>query len=310
MELYRSGDCAILSNETEFDNTFIFNTNKYYQIHKTNKSLRLILSYKFEPKAIINIVEENNRLKSPIKATFGGFEAIGKFDLEIFNSLLKTFNQFIQKKYNNVEILITQPPFFYNKNQSVITNLLLNNKFSISGNELNHFTNIGDNSLLSKMNKTSKKKYNRLNKLDLIFESSKNFQLSYNLLWENRKKRGIKISMQFDSILQMLKTFPSKTFFFDLKYRHDIISSAFCVSITDNVLYVLYWGHDSKYDDLSPIVFLSNSIFDFAKNKGFKVLDIGTSSVNGKIDIGLTRFKDSIGFSSDLKFTLSQKLNS
>ena len=88
-----------------------------------------------------------------------------------------------------------------------------------------------------------------------------------------------------------------------------MISSAFCVSISEDVLYVLYWGHNNKYDNLSPVVFLANNIYDFAKDKNYKILDIGTSSVNGLIDTGLTKFKESLGFSSDLKFTLIKKIN-
>ena len=304
MELFKKNDCTIVSNEIEVENSFIFNTNKYYQIHKTDNCTRLIFYYKAESKAIINIIEENNYVISPIKATFGGFEFLGKFDSELCEIVIETFIEFIKKKYGQTNILITQPPFFYCNNQSVITNILLGKGFLISGNELNHYTPITDFSLISKMNKTSKKKFNRLNKLGLKFEFSKDLRLSYDVLKENRKKRGVTLSLSYESVLEMMENFADKTFFFDLKNNEDIISSAFCVSISENVLYVLYWGHNSKYDDLSPVVFLANSIYDFAKDKNYKILDIGTSSVNGKIDAGLTKFKESLGFLSDLKFTL------
>ena len=73
-----------------------------------------------------------------------------------------------------------------------------------------------------------------------------------------------------------------------------------------NILYVFYWGEIEGYEKLSPIAFLSQKLIKHAKEKKFKLLDIGTSSVNSNPNIGLLKFKKSIGCISCNKLYLTK----
>ena len=45
------------------------------------------------------------------------------------------------------------------------------------------------------------------------------------------------------------------------------------------------------------------NLYDFAKEKNHRILDLGVSSVNGTPDFGLIHFKQALGLQPSLKLT-------
>ena len=75
----------------------------------------------------------------------------------------------------------------------------------------------------------------------------------------------------------------------------------------ENVRYVFYWGDKLRKDTNSPIVLMAHELIkDNIKNK-IPILDLGTSSLNGEINIGLKNFKNSLGALDTNKLTLRYK---
>ena len=105
----------------------------------------------------------------------------------------------------------------------------------------------------------------------------------------------------------MTERFPDKSLFFALFKEEIIIASAICFKVADRILYVFYWGELGGYETLSPIAFLSKQIIDYAKENNFKIVDVGTSSVDGIPNHGLHKFKSNIGCNTCSKFILTRK---
>lgn len=299
----------ISTDEIDLKDIYFFNSNDYYSIHKSKNTLRLNFNYSSKLIATISLHIEDVNLKSPIKASFGGFQFISNSSVGEIEKIIDIFHSYVSLVLGVKSIILTMPPLFYCYQESKISNILLKKNYCISNNELNHFLRIDSCEMLfEKMNKTCKKKFKKLSNLDLSFKESSSIENSYNLLKNNRLRRGVNISMTFNQLNEMKIKFSDKFFVFDLLLKGKLIASSVCISVNNQVLYVFYWGHDEKFDNISPIVFLSEKIFQFAKEKQYKILDIGTSSINGLIDIGLKKFKDSIGFSNKLKLTFKKEL--
>ena len=87
----------------------------------------------------------------------------------------------------------------------------------------------------------------------------------------------------------------------------DLIASSICIKVSDEVLYVFYWGDIPLESSHSPIIILSSFLYEFCLENKFKILDIGTSTSNGEPNYGLVRFKENIGFKESLKYTMEFK---
>ena len=79
----------------------------------------------------------------------------------------------------------------------------------------------------------------------------------------------------------------------------DNVAAAVCQIVDHRVVYVFRWGHVYNYKDYglesSPMTFVSDQLCQEYANRGFKVLYLGTSSVEGVLDENLAHFKESLG---------------
>ncbi len=79
----------------------------------------------------------------------------------------------------------------------------------------------------------------------------------------------------------------------------DNVAAAICQIVDNRVVYVFRWGHVYNYKDhgleSSPMTFVADQLCQEYSNRGFKVLYLGTSSVEGVLDENLARFKESLG---------------
>ena len=129
------------------------------------------------------------------------------------------------------------------------------------------------------------------------------------ILEKSRERLGVKLSMSSDQIENALTLLPERYTLYIAKIGTEKVASALTVSITSECLYVLYWGDDAEsWRHLSPVTALFTGIYIDAARDGYKVLDLGTSSVNGELNLGLARFKENLGAIRSPKIKASIKL--
>jgi lipid II:glycine glycyltransferase (peptidoglycan interpeptide bridge formation enzyme) len=112
--------------------------------------------------------------------------------------------------------------------------------------------------------------------------------------------------MDLPSFMAMADKFTDKIHCFAVysPSSSSMIASSICISINSDVLYVFYWGDVQNDNSYSPITFLASYIYDYAKENLYKVIDVGTSSINSEPIYGLINFKRNLGFKESLKLTL------
>ena len=67
------------------------------------------------------------------------------------------------------------------------------------------------------------------------------------------------------------------------------------------MLYVFYWGEHPSVRHRSPVLLLAEALYEYARELGAKVLDIGTATVDSVPNQGLMDFKRQIGCQASLK---------
>ena len=239
----------------------------------------------------------NNVIRSPLNGSFGGFQFCKNIYLEtkenFINSVLENLSKF---NPNSIEIIL--PPDIYNlENNSYQLSIFLRNNFVINNVEINQYIDLDkydfDKSIKSGNKKNIKKCFRR----NIIFKELKSnqYESAYKIIHSNRQRRKYKISMNWGNLKKMINTFPDNFVNFGLFYKEEMIASAICIKISEEILYVFYWGEKETYQDISPISFLSYKIGNYCKSKKMKILDLGISTYNSIPNIGLINFKKSIG---------------
>ncbi len=248
----------------------------------------------------------DNTIKSPGKATFGGiWISDGSPSVSFFVSLYKSiFKQFDSKMQN----IVSLPPAYFCssifQNQSIALEAL---QFIKSYSDSNFHIEIESWSPTS-MSKGNRKKIRQFVDAGgkVVLGTASEYSSAYHVLKGNRENRGVKISMNYEKFLMNLVELPETYSIYLAKLGTEIAGVAYLVRISHNVNYVLFWGDDIKFRNLSPVASLLNFLVPLSQREGRTVLDLGISSVDGILDTGLARFKLNLGAVESSKPTYSK----
>ena len=292
-----------LTNSNSFS---IFNQKDFLKLHG-DLNISVFHLYKFnknECLGVVNFLNDGDSFHSPCKGSYGGFEFKDGINYETKYKFIECTINFIRlKKIKNINIKVA--PQIYNISESSEINSILHNLgFEIKYSELNQYIDVNNYSIDKSVNYGNRKRIKNCSSLNYKFAELNNEQYfsAFQVIENNRKRRGYPLTMNWSGISDMVKVFNKKIIFFGLIQDEKIIASAICINVLKDILYVFYWGETGGHENLSPIAYLSNKLVDYAKSKDFHILDIGISSVSSKVNSGLFKFKQNIGCDACNKF--------
>ena len=252
-------------------------------------------------KFLIQFEQADQDVWIPGRLTFGGFFPI---DLEFVNEreFIELFRKFREqiKPVRCVKWKLPPDYFYPHIFGSQFRALkILNSTYTIDLNQQINVTN-WDLQLISKGNQ---KKLRQVMNLDLHYKSAfpNDVEKCYKVLTENRAILGVTVSMTVDEILLALMQFPEIYRMNYIEFENEVVAMCFTVDIAPHVRYVLYWADDLKFRNLSPIVLLCTKLIESARKDQIEILDLGISSVDGRINQGLHRFKKNLGAIDSVK---------
>jgi hypothetical protein len=251
---------------------------------------------------------EKKSLYSPLYGTFGGVSAQEDINFELLELFISSLIKKILSTYNHIVIKLN--PLAYNQRVcSKSINILTRIGFQFSSVDLNYSFDVNSsiqyNEFLSNGNKKKLKQCLR----DGLFVKQlelEDYSKAYDVILINRTSKNYTISVTRDQFEGMVNSFGKDILCFGVYSPNskNLIASSICIRVSEEVLYVFYWGDVPSESTHSPIIILSSYLYDFCLKNNFKVLDIGTSTINGQPISGLVRFKENIGFKESLKFSL------
>lgn len=293
------------------DFNHIFNEINFFKLHsESNNDLYIQLVRSTDKKVFANLtfyINDLNEYVSPVKGTFGGISAQEGIDFSLLEEFISLVIHALTK--DSFKIKIKLQPFSHNEALcSNCFNIFSRLKFSIVSNDLNYSLRVDEEEFLNKISYGNQKKLKQCLR-DGFFASKldvSRFKEAYNVIQSNRESKGYPMTMDQSSLLEMMKIFPNNIHCFAVFNPNDLsmFASSICISINSDILYVFYWGDLPSRDSYSPITLLSSYIYDFAKENSYKIIDVGTSTINGEPNYGLINFKRNLGFEESLKLTL------
>jgi hypothetical protein len=294
----------------------LFNTEAYARLHASRFFGSEVRSEYFRaghnmPTGVFHAMQVLPGLFiSPGRGPYGGFDISSELDeAELAVFIAKTEARLRQCGAHRVELVL--PPFCYAPHCGPRTlALLCRLGYCVIRQELNQALNVGEKCFAVQGNYANRKRLNKANRAGILVRrlNGEECREGYDAIHENRIKKDRSLSMSWQDVQQMQAAFPDRVFHFGAEQHGRIIAAAICMAVNRRTLYVYAWGERVGAESVSPVTSIAAHLFEFAQRGGFTLLDLGTSSVDGIVNPGLLRFKESLGATTSLKLSLGKAL--
>jgi hypothetical protein len=295
-------------------NNHLFNEVAFFRIHACSADdvyAQLVRKSDLRVCATIAFYAlEDHIFASPRTGTFGGLGLNHPVDNELLESFLDSLLGHLHA-LGARSIQVKLAPLSHDLPLlSTVANAMLLHNAVVSSHELNFDMRVDGRSFEERIDIGNAKRIRKCLREGFIAEELDISALdaAYQTISANRKRRGYSISMTQSQLTQMASTFPDRFRLFAVfcdADRSRIAAAAICLAISSSILYVFYWGDAEGMASHSPIALLASCIYGFCQRHAFAILDVGTSTVEGKSNHGLIRFKQHLGFAASIKLSLT-----
>lgn len=173
--------------------------------------------------------------------------------------------------------------------------------------EINDYTvylPLNDN-YYSKLEASERTRFNKCKKAGFLNKKldSEDLPKVYNLILEAKESKGYRGTMSLFDLSEMFVLFPNDFQIFGCYNNEELIAGVVNIRVSNKIFYNFYVGDSLSYRNFSPLVFLFQEVYDYAKDQGGLILDLGLSSVDGQLNNGLHKFKLKLGGKVSFKKT-------
>ena len=289
-------------------NDHIFSSVEFNELHKHKCEDLIYLVYQ-NKKHLLGLIAgiQNNQLLAPFSAPYGGLSA-SRTDIKLpfFEEFINELEGFVrQKLLKQVNFIL--PPYFYNLNyHTKLYYALMKNGYKALNSDINyHFDK--DDLIKYKKNEIDRSTRNNLRrskKSGLHFikvEDNIQKTLAYDIIQENKKSKNRPIHLNFAELNRIEKIVDID--YFLVLLNNIAIASAIAYHVSSEIVQIIYWGDIRYYSQYRPMNFLAYKILEYYVNNNVKIVDLGTSTLNGKPIYGLCNFNENIGSIPSIKYT-------
>lgn len=289
---------------------YLFNKTQYLKEYETDYLLRWCWESEAGKFYSLTGVIQDDQFFSIPWATFGGFE----LDL---SSNSEDINEFIIKIISTAKqeavrkIKITLPPEVYLSRNPQVREVLMNNGFETIQSDINQHILVSNTSYRQLIAYNELKKLKKSEQKGFSFRQLNRSHLSqaYRLISENRIRKGFPVSMTFQTLDNMFMKLPDFYHLFGVYNEDKLIATAVSIRISQSSIYNFYHGDEEEYRVFSPVVMLLDGIYGYCQRQGIKILDLGISSEEGKLNSGLYKFKKNCGAQTSSKDVVSKSID-
>ncbi len=307
--LFQEGFPSGLNTDFETD---IFLSRQHLQLQASSGWVSFTTIDKKSQKvvALVHYHLGSTLARSPYRSPYGSFV----FSENISSDLLCEFVNFTEQKIREKgvkNIFLKNAPAAYDvANSERLRTILLQLKYEIELEEISIVIPVGKDSFESLLHRSHKKKLKKCRESGFTFQflSLDHLEEVYGFLKAVREEKNYTLSMSLDELKKASDIFPSNYLLSVVKDQEQIVAANICIRVNSRVLYNFYHDHLSLYDVVSPVVLLNGGLYEFCQRQELTLLDLGTSTVNGKPDSPLITFKSRLGGQPTHKLTFVKNL--
>jgi len=278
-------------------NGTIFQTRRFLSYHPSDRftDKSLILKENNTWVGVFPAASSNGVISSHPGASYGGLVlaepiSIRKTQL-IVESLL---NSIKETECHRVEMTLS--PIIYQQSPcNYLDFILIRNKFTYQKRELSAYIPISQKpfNLFKPEARTATRKARREG---VVIKEGWSIEEFYEILEKNLHMRhNVKPTHTLSELTTLKELFPKKIRLFSAIYKKKQIAGTVLFLTNKRVVLAFYISHKEEYQHLRPINLLFYHIIKWAYKNHYKFFDLGTFTLNMEPNLGLARFKESLG---------------
>lgn len=269
-----------------------------YLAAQTYKSLRSFKNHRFE----VHFEIEDGIANSLPKSPFGGI--LAHASANDFTSFWEdVLRQFRQEKVR--EVRITQPPAYYTG--FISDDQLSSLGFSPLVSETNQYIPL-TRDIRTHLHSMQKRKLAKNAHLEIKEINTDSLQEIHHFIAKCRQHQGLEINISLETLLQLTTTLPDAYEVYGGYFGSDLACAVVMTLPTDQVAYYYLPASHPDFKKESPMVGMIQHLAEAYQNRGYQFLDMGISSIHGKLQTTLYDFKKRMGALNIARTTYSLRL--
>lgn len=286
-----------------FTNGTIFNSPEFQSIKANPKRFFvLFVDGKLACRVIYYI--ENNQALSGHQASFGAVD----FETELTVDRLKYFLVEVHQLLSDSAIASVgyRLPATIYPQAHLVLEVLTELGFKVVVAETNQHLVIREEKFSQIIRNNERKKLNQSSAANYMYKKLEFSELDavYTLVSETRSRRGFPVTMSLTELRASFNVMPDQYVLFGLFDEETLIAASVSIMVTNDILYNFYHADKVEYRRRSPLVMLLDNIYQYCQLNKIKVLDLGISTNQGKLNEGLYKFKENLGCIDSKKLTV------
>ena len=248
--------------------------------------------------AFIHFLPEQNTITSLPGMPYGGFqfhEDLGPAELDFF---IQSIQQDAQERGFR-RMWINQPPDCYFPGDRMMHDLLMSQDFQLRYQAINHHIKVSDapGAFEQSLHESERRRLIKCENagFDLAHEQENHVTMLFRFIERCREEQGRDLSLSENLFLAQFRANPDRYPLFAVWNRDELIATCISVQVKPGVLYAFYPAYAARYHTYSPMVMLYEGLYKYCQEREIKILDLGTSMLEGGPNQSLITFKERIG---------------
>lgn len=133
---------------------------------------------------------------------------------------------------------------------------------------------------------------------------------AFKIIDDNLRSRGRFNSITLDTLNKLAEVTPNRIHAHLISANREILAAAITLKIDDFLLHIFKWANnprsEAQFPSVLPLMFKRILQTELVSPSGR--ICLGTSSENGEVNVGLLRFKSSLGFETSLRKVMRKNL--
>ncbi len=297
------------SSRAENDPTVddLFHRPEFFELHtRTRTGVYCRVSRQGATAGVIHALEMSSGVwHSPGRGTYGGLWRPRDSDADDAIAQAGYAGLFEHLRARGAHsITVVLPPRVHAPEQwATDEDILARLKFSALPADVHHSISIDERPLAERVSGSKAYDLRRARRLGMTVDElmPAAFAEAHDLLAESRARRGLPLTMTLDALRDMHNRLPGRVRWLGAHLNASLVGTMVLMRLQPDLLYVAYPGERADAARVSPVTVLFQAAYDLAQRERVRLLDYGTSSIDGVPLPGLAQYKEWLGCSADLR---------
>jgi hypothetical protein len=293
--------------------SYLFNSPQNLTIQALDgwHTFHVLRTEKKTARARVHFHLEDKVALSPLRNPFGSYEFSSNIEpKELFDFVRWVEGKLMEKGAKKIEMKAF--PALYNVPASaILLTFLTNLGYRIKNAELSACIEVSQNSLYQAMSSYEKRKSGQIKRSNLRFSTIPVGKIRevYDFISSCREERKQSLSLTYGQMKTVCDHFPDRFCLFGVYDNSALAAASISILVSETILYNFYSAHAKQYDHLSPVVRLMEGMYEFCQAEKIRLIDLGTSALQGRPNFTLLDFKLNLGAIPTQKLTFEKTLS-